>query len=179
MHGVPYKEAVGSLMYAMVAIRADLAFAVSVVSQFMATPDPTNWAAVKRIMRYLKGTLEVKLCLGGGDIIMKGYCNADWGGDVNTRKSTTGYVLFLGNGAILWNSKRQPTVALSTMEAEYMAASHSAKEAMWFRLLLEDVGCTQDGASTIMCDNQGCIAVAKNPKHHSRTKYIDVHHHFI
>ena len=179
MDGVPYKAAVGSLMYAMVATRADLAFAVSVVSQFMASPAPMHWMAVKRIMRYLKGTLDVKLCLGGTNMSLYGYCDADWGGDLTTRKSTTGYVFFVGDGAISWNSKRQPTVALSTTEAEYMAASHSAKEAMWLRLLMADVGCMLDGATTIKCDNQGCIALAKNPKHHSRTKHIDVRHHFI
>jgi hypothetical protein len=179
MQGVPYKEAVGSLMYAMVATRADLAFAVSMVSQFMSRPGPMHWAAVKRIMRYLKGTLDMKLCLGGNDINMRGYCDADWGGDHDTRRSTTGYVFFIGDGAISWNSKRQPTVALSTTEAEYMATTQAAKEAIWLRQLMADVGCVQGGATTIMSDNQGSIALAKNPKHHSRTKHIDVQHHFI
>jgi hypothetical protein len=179
MLDIPYKESVGCLMYAMVATRADLAFAVSVVSQFMSKPGPMHWAAVKRIMRYLKGTMELKLTLGGKDISLQGYCDADWGGDASTRKSTTGYVFFLGVGAISWNSKRQPTVALSTTEAEYMAASQSAKEAIWLRQLMADVGCVQGEATIIMCDNQGCIALAKNPKHHSRTKHIDVQHHFI
>ena len=176
---IPYKEAVGSLMYAMVATRPDLAFAVSVVSQFMSKPGPLHWAAVKRIMRYLKGTLGMKLCLGGRDIDLKGYCDADWGGDQDTRRSTTGYVFFIGQGAISWNSKRQPTVALSTTEAEYMATTQSAKEAIWLRQLMADVGCVQDKATIIMSDNQGSIALAKNPKHHSRTKHIDVQHHFI
>ena len=98
---------------------------------------------------------------------------------MTTRKSTTGYVFFIGDGAILWNRKRQLTVALSTMEAKYMAASHSVKEAMWFRLLMADVDCMLDGATTIKCNNQGCITLAKNPKHHLRTKHIDVRHHFI
>jgi hypothetical protein len=169
MQGIPYKACVGSLMYAMVATRADLAFAVSVVSQFMSKPGPMHWAAVKRIMRYLKGTSDMKLHLGGKGIAMKGYCDADWGGDADGRRSTTGYVFFVGDGAVSWNSKRQPTVALSTTEAEYMAASQSAKEAVWLRQLMADVGCVQEEATTIMCDNQGCIALAKNPKHHSRT----------
>jgi hypothetical protein len=179
MHGVPYKEAVGSLMYAMVATRADLAFAVSMVSQFMSRPGPLHWAAVKRIMRYLKGTLDLKLCLGGKDISLKGYCDADWGGDLDTRRSTTGYVFFFGVGSISWNSKRQPTVALSTTEAEYMATTQAAKEAIWLRQLLADIGCMHEMTTTIMSDNQGSIALAKNPKHHSRTKHIDVQHHFI
>ena len=126
---MPYKAAVGSLMYAMVATRVDLAFAVSAVSQFMASPAPLHWMEVKYIMRYLKGILDVKLCLGGTNMSLHGYCDVDWDGDLTTRKSTMGYVFFVGDGAISWNSKRQPTVALSTMEAEYMASSHSAKEA--------------------------------------------------
>ena len=179
LDGVPYKAAVGSLVYAMVATRADLAFVVSVVSQFMASLAPLHWMAVKRIMQYLKSILDVKLCLGDTNMSLHGYCDADWGGDLTTRKSTTRYVLFVGDGAISWNSKCQPTVALSTMEVEYMAASHSAKEAMWLRVLMADVCCMLDGATTIKCDNQGCIALGRNPKHHSRTKYIDVRHHFI
>lgn len=179
MHGIPYKEAVGSLMYAMVATRADLAFAVSIVSQFMSKSGPLHWAAIKRILRYLKGTLDMKLCLGGKDISLKGYCDADWGGDLETRRSTTGYVFFIGKGAISWNSKRQPTVALSTTEAEYMATTQAAKEAIWLRQLMTDIGCVQEKTMTIMSDNQGSIALAKNPKHHSRTKHIDVQHHFI
>jgi transposase InsO family protein len=179
MKAIPYKAAVGSLMYAMVATRADLAFPVSMVSQFMAKAGPQHWMAVKRILRYLKGTIDYKLCLGGKNIELKGYCDADWAGDVNERRSTTGYVFFVGDGAISWNCKRQPTIAVSTTEAEYMATSHCLKEALWLRQLLEDVGLVQRGATSIMCDNQGCIALAKDPKHHSRTKHIDVQHHFI
>ena len=179
MDGVPYKSGVGSLMYAMVATRADLAFAVSMVSQFMSRAGPTHWSAVKRIMRYLQSTMDTKLCLGGKDMTLRGYCDADWAGDANERRSTTGYVFFIGVGAISWNCRRQPTIALSTTEAEYMSTSQSTKEAIWLRKLLADVGFVQEGATTIMCDNQGCIALAKNPTHHSRTKHIDVQHHFI
>ena len=179
MKGVPYKARVGSLMYAMVATRADIAFAVSTVSQFMSKAGPPHWMAVKRIMRYLKGTLDFKLCLGGKDIVLRGFCDADWAGDANDRRSTTGYVFFVGVGVISWKCKKQPTIALSTTEAEYMATSHCTKEAVWLRQLLADVGYVQEGPTSIMCDNQGCIALAKNPTHHSRTKHIDVQHHFI
>jgi hypothetical protein len=127
MGSVPYKSTVGSLMYAMVATRADLAFAISTVSQHMATPGWSHWMAVKRIMRYLKGSLHLKLQLGGQHIKLKGYCDADWAGDVNDRRSTTGYAFSLGDGMVSWSSKRQPTVALSTTEAEYMAASHCTR----------------------------------------------------
>ncbi len=179
MQGIPYKAAVGSLMYAMVGTRPDLAFPVSMVSQFMSRAGPSHWMVVKRIMRYLKGTLDLKLCLGGKDVSLRGYCDADWGGDANERCSTTGYVFFVGVGTISWNCKRQPTIALSTTEAEYMATSQCTKEAIWLKKLMADVGLVQVGAITIMCDNQGCIALAKNPTHHSRTKHVDIQHHFI
>ena len=110
---------------------------------------------------------------------LKANCDADWAGDANERRSTTGYVFSVGMGAVSWNCKKQPTIALSTTEAEYMALSHSTKEAIWIRKLLADVGFDQEGAMCIMCDNQGCITLAKNPTHHSRTKHIDVQHHFI
>ena len=110
---------------------------------------------------------------------MRGYCDADWAGDVQERRSTTGYVFFVGKGVVSWNCRKQPTIALSTTEAEYMATSQCTKEAIWIRKLMEDVGYVQEEAMPIMCDNQGCIALAKNPKHHSRTKHIDVQHHFI
>jgi hypothetical protein len=179
MQSILYKATVGSLMYAMVGTRIDLAFPVSMVSQFMSKAGPSHWMAVKRIMRYLKGTLDLKLCLGGKDISLRGFCDADWGGDTNERRSTTGYAFFVGVGAISWNCKRQPTIALSTTEAEYMATSQCTKEAIWLRKLLADVGFVQEGATSVMCDNQGCIALAKNPTHHSRTKHIDIQHHFI
>ena len=179
MVSVPYKSAVGSLMYAMVATRADLAFAISTVSQHMARPGWSHWMAVKRIMRYLKGTSHLQLQLGGGHISLKGYCDADWAGDANDRKSTTGYAFSLGEGMVSWSSKKQPTVALSTTEAEYMAASHCTREAIWLRQLLEDVGCKATKGTLILCDNQGAIALAKNPVHHARTKHIEVQHHFV
>jgi hypothetical protein len=179
MVDVPYKQAVGSLMYAMIATRPDLAYPISVVSQHMARPGSSHWVAVKRIMRYLKGTSDVRLCLGGDNIVLSGYCDADYAGDTNDRRSTTGYMFKVGSGAVSWNSKRQQTTATSTVEAEYMATSHGTKEAIWLRQLMADVRCTQEEATTIMCDNQGSMSLAKNPTHHSRTKHIDVQYHFI
>ena len=179
MAKVPYQEAVGSIMYAMTGTRADLAFPISVVSQFMTNPNDAHWMAVKRIMRYLKGTMHLKLELGGKLVKLHGFCDADWAGDINDRRSTTGYTFLIGGGAICWNSKRQPTIALSTTEAEYMSSTHGTKEAIWLRKLLGDMGYIQDMPTTIMFDNQSCIALTKNPTHHARTKHIDVQHHFV
>jgi hypothetical protein len=113
MQGIPYKAAVGSLMYAMVGTRPDLAFAMSMVNQFMSRVGHSHWMTVKRILRYLKGTLDSKSCLGGKDVSLRGYCDADWGGDANERCSTMGYVYFVGVKAVSWNYKRQTTIALS------------------------------------------------------------------
>jgi hypothetical protein len=106
MEGKPYKAAVGSLMYAMMGTRPDLAFTVSTVSQFMAKAGPSHWMAVKRILRYLKGSLELKLYLGVNDISSVGFCDADRAGDTNDRRSTTGYVFLVGRGAISWKCKK-------------------------------------------------------------------------
>jgi hypothetical protein len=173
-----YQQMVGSLMFLMIGTRPDIAAAISIVSQFAANPSEVHYKAVKRIIRYLKGTKAFKLHLGGKDIILKGYSDANWGNDINTRKSTSGYVFYLGDGVISWSSKRQPTVALSSTEAEYMAITHATKEAIWSRAFLKELGFPQ-GTTTIYEDNQSCIALAKNPIHHGRTKHIDIQHHFI
>jgi hypothetical protein len=108
-----------------------------------------------------------------------GYCDADYAGDIDTRKSTTGYTFLLYGGAISWNSKKQPTIALSTTEAEYMAATHAAKEAIWLQRFFRDTGFLQDVPMTIYSDNQSCISLSKNPTFHARTKHVEIHHHFV
>ena len=108
------------------------------------------------------------------------YSDADWAGDINTRQSTTGYVVMLNHGAIAWRSRRQVTVALSTMEAEYMAITEAAKELKSMRQFLAELGCDDHRSATVLkSDNQGAIALAKNPVSHSRAKHIDLRHHFI
>jgi hypothetical protein len=154
MEGVAYKATVGSLIYAMVATRVVVSFAVSTVSQFMSKAGPPHWMAVKRIIRYLKGTLDFKLCLGGKDVVLRGFCDADWVGDAPRRRSTTGYMIFVGVVVISWKCKKQPTISLSMTEVEYMATSHCIKEVVWLRQLLADGGYVQEGPTSIMCDNQ-------------------------
>lgn len=107
------------------------------------------------------------------------YADADYAGDLEQRKSTTGYLLKIGNGSVSWCSKRQPVTALSTTEAEYIALSSAAQETIWFRTLLQELGYKQDDATIVNEDNQGTIALANNPVAHSRTKHIDVRNHFI
>ncbi|GAC1660287.1 MAG: hypothetical protein PVS3B3_30240 [Ktedonobacteraceae bacterium] len=175
---ISYRQIIGSLMFLMIGTRPDIAAAVSIVSQFAANPSTTHLQAVKRILRYLKGSKGYKLHLGGREIKLIGYSDANWGNDINTRKSTSGYVFYLGEGVICWSSKRQATVALSSTEAEYMALTHATKEAIWLRTLLEELGYVQE-TTTIYEDNQSSIALARNPVHHVRTKHIDIQHHFI
>ncbi|KAG6612000.1 RxLR effector candidate protein [Phytophthora cinnamomi] len=129
---------------------------------------------------YLKTTQDLGLVFNGrtkGELF--GYADANWAGDLDTRRSTTGYVFFLNGSAISWKSKRQPTVATSSTEAEYMALYNATQEAVWLRQLLKDVGAECVGATTIFQDNQGCIALAKNPAYHSRTKHIHLKYHFL
>ncbi|MCO5569008.1 hypothetical protein L7F22_022714 [Adiantum nelumboides] len=152
MQSVPYASACGSLMYAMVATRPDIAHAVGVVSRFMANPSRLHWDAMKSIMRYLKGTKNKSLCYGKGPLELKGFCDSDMAGDVDTRKSTSGYVFTLAGGAISWCSRLQKIVALSTTEAEYISATKASKEAIWLARLCSEFG-LPDKAPMLGCDH--------------------------
>eukprot|EP00253_Pinus_taeda_P027130 PITA_27130 len=183
MSRVPYASAVGSLMYAMVCTRPDIAHAVGVLSRFMSKPGKEHWTAVKRVFRYLRGTSDYGLCYQGRPgldrvLDIRGFVDADWAGDLDQRRSTSGYVFNLFGGAVSWMSKKQSVVALSTTEAEYMAATHASKEAVWLQRLCSSMGLVQ-GAIRIDCDSQSAIFLAKNPAYHSKTKHIDVQYHFV
>jgi transposase InsO family protein len=174
-----YQAAIGSLMYAMTISRPDIAFAVSTVSQFAQNPNDSHWKAVKRVFRYLRGTLDQGITFGKSDDGLIGYSDADWAGDRTTRKSTSGYIFMMYGGPVSWSSKRQTTVALSTCEAEYIAMTQAAKEATWLRILLTELGVSKTGPVKIFVDNQGAIALAKNPEFHTRTKHIDIQYHYV
>lgn len=152
MSRVPYALAVGSLMYAMICTRPDIAQAVGAVSRFMADPGKEHWNVVKRILRYIKGTSDVALCFGGLEFGVRGYVDSDYAGDLDKRKSTTCYVFTIAGGAVSWLSKLETVVALSTIEAEYMAATQACKEATWIQRLLEDLGYKQPKI-IVYCDN--------------------------
>ena len=111
--------------------------------------------------------------------VVYGYSDSDWGSDSDDRRSVTGYVFLLGGGAVSWQARKQTTVALSSVEAEYMAATQSAKEAMWWRSTLQEMGVELTGPTVIHSDSQGSIALTKNPEHHARSKHIDIRHHFV
>jgi hypothetical protein len=169
-------------MYAMLGTRPDLAFAVSVISRFSSNPTNAHWSAVKRVFRYIASTLDMGLVFRGELQPLEGYTDSDWAGDQDTRRSTSGYVFNLGSAAVSWSSKRQPTVALSTCEAEYVGQKNAAKEAVWLQRFLKQIDPNQDpglGATIIYGDNQGAIALAKNAQYHGRTKHIDADVHFV
>src|SRR6266540_4409061 len=135
MKNVPYREAVGSLMYTAMGTQPDVAFATSTVAQYMDNPGWEHWEAVKRIFRYLKGMKDMKLVYGDRKTNLEGFVNAD-GASQDHRRAISGYVFMVDGGAMSWSSKKQELVTLSTTEAEYVAAKHEAKEAVWLRQLI-------------------------------------------
>eukprot|EP00877_Chromochloris_zofingiensis_P001915 jgi/Chrzof1/11724/Cz06g07040.t1 len=173
----PYSQLVGSLMYLAITSRPDLAFSVGALARYMSCPTTVHWQAAKGVLRYLGGTLDYGITFGSDSNDLIGYCDADYAGDTDTRKSTSGYIFILHGGAITWSSKRQATVAASTTEAEYMAAAAAVKEALWLRTLLSELQLDIDNI-TIMADNQSAIKLLRNPISSMRTKHIDVAYHF-
>ena len=136
--------------------------------------------AASRVLRYLKQTRDLKLTyVKTTPEAIIGYSDADWAGDVKDRRSTSGNVFLLGGGAITWSSRKQSSVALSTVEAEYMALSVATQEAIWLRQLQEELGVTEAGPTLIYEDNQGAISMAKNPVFHKRTKHVQIRYHFV
>lgn len=178
MKSVPYASAVGSLMYAMVCTRPDIAHAVSVVSRYLTNPGREHWNAVKWILRYIKGTSKLSLCFGNGKTILDGYTDSDMGGDLDKRKSTSGYLMIFGGGAVSWESRLQKCIALSSTEAEYIAATEACKEILWLQKFLQELGMKQDRYN-LYCDSQSAIHLCKNVTFHSRSKHIDVRYHWI
>ena len=178
MAKVPYASAIGSLMYAAVCTRPDISHAVGVVSRFASNPGKEHWEAVKWVMRYLRGSTDLPLCFGRSKLTVQGFVDADFAGDQDTRKSTTGYVFMVGSTAVSWVSRLQKIVTLSTTEAEYVAVTEAAKEMIWLNGFMEELGLKQEDG-VLFCDSQSAIHLAKNPVFHARTKHIDLRYHFI
>ena len=175
---VPYREAIGSLMYLAIATRPDIALGKA--SQFCENPNQEHWISVKRIIRYLKGTTHYGITFYNKSLLkLVGFSDADFAGDISTRRSTTGYVFMLGSGIISWSSEKQKSVSMSTTESEYIAASQSVKELIWLIRLLNDLVPKVLDVPVLHVDNQSAIKLIKNPQFHKRTKHIDVRYHFI
>jgi len=178
MRDVPYRKAVGSLMYAPLGTRPDITFAVQTLSRFVSNPGPVHWEAVKRVFRYLKGTRELWLSFEGRKVDLEGYTDAD-GSMMEDRKAISGYVFIVNRGAVSWSAKKQEIVSLSTTESKYIAATYATKEALWLRTLISQLFGNILEATTLFSDNQSAIALAKEHQYHARTKHIDVRYHFI
>ncbi|KAL0423113.1 UNVERIFIED_CONTAM: Retrovirus-related Pol polyprotein from transposon TNT 1-94 [Sesamum radiatum] len=174
-----YQKLVGSLIY-LTLTRLDISFVVGVMSRYLQNPKKSHLEAVHRILRYVKSTLGYGIMFKKGeDCRLVGYCDADYAGDHDTRRSTTGYVFILGSEAGSWCSRRQPTVSLSTTEAEYWAAVMAAQENTWLVQLLKELHQPIEYGVPLYCDNLSTIRLAKNPVFHARTKHVEVHYHFI
>jgi transposase InsO family protein len=178
MAKTPYREAIGSLMWAAVATRPDIAFAVSLLSQFLENPGEIHWNAVKRVLRYLKGTKDYKLTLGRNREGLVGYADADWASQEH-RHSISAYIFQIDGGAISWSCQKQSIVALSTTEAEFIALTHATKEALWIQHFISEVYQPLKCPIKLHSDNQSAIAITYGNQQHTRTKHFDIRLYFI
>ncbi|KAH9667833.1 hypothetical protein KPL70_021191 [Citrus sinensis] len=178
---ISYSSAVGSIMYAMVCTRPDVANGFGLVSRFMGNPGKEHWEAAKWLLRYLKGTEEYGVVFGqvnNASSKVLGYVDSNFVGDLDKRRSVTSFVFTLCGGAVSWKSTLQSVVTLSTTEAEYIALTEAVKEAIWLKGLVTELGLEQESV-IVNCDSSSAIQLSKNPKYHKRTKHVDVRMHFI
>jgi hypothetical protein len=179
-HPERYQELVGSLLYLSNPVRPDIAATVGQLSRFLSDPKEHHWHAAVRVLRYLKGTMELGISYNGKTDkpnILYGYADSDLAGCKDTRRSTSGHVFMMNGGAESWSSKRQSIVA-STAEAELVSATAATQEAVHLRILLDEIGFKQD-TTTIYEDNQPCIKIAENPVTSPRTKHIDIKYFYV
>ena len=173
-----YRSIIGSLLY-LTASRPDIAYSVGACARYQANPKVSHLTQAKRIIRYIAGTIDLGLLYSfDTPATLVGYCDADWAGCTADRKSTSGGCFYLGNNLISWFSKKQNCVALSTAESEYIAAGSSCTQLLWMKQMLEEYKVKQD-VMTLYCDNISAINISKNPVQHSKTKHIEIRHHFI
>lgn len=178
--GTQYKQVIGSLMYLTVS-RPDLMYVMSLVSRYMENPTELHMMAVKRNLRYLKGTTDLGMCYkkGGGVGELVAYSDSDYAGDLDDSRSTLGYVFMMSSGAVSWSSKKQAAVTLSTTEAEFISAALCACQAIWMQRVLKYLRWNHSKCSVIYCDNCSTIKLSKNPVMHGRSKHIAVRYHFL
>ncbi|XP_050156292.1 uncharacterized mitochondrial protein AtMg00810-like [Malus sylvestris] len=173
-----YRSIVRALQY-LTFTRPVIAFSVHQVCQFMQNQMVAHFTAVKRILRYLKGTMHLGINYHRGDLTLKAFSDADWAGDPNDRRSTTGFVAFLGSNPVSWSSKKKQTVSRSSTEAEYRALSTTTAELDWIKQLLMFLHVPISPAPVLFCDNLSAIALSFNPVQHQKTKHIEIDVHFV
>ena len=173
MGRVLYASTVGSLMYVMICTRTEIAFVVGTVSRYMSNPGKEHWAAVKWILRYLKGTSGVYLRYGCGKPMLEGFPDSHMSGDVDSSRSTSGYVMTYVGGVVSWQSRLQKALALSTIEAEYMAVVEARNELIWMRDFLNELGMKQEKSYFIVITR----VPSTLPAYHSHTKHIQRRYH--
>lgn len=174
-----YQEIIGSLNHLAVFSRPDISNSVSQLSQFLQNPSASHLKAARHVLRYLKRTRDYSITYRHSQrLIILGFADANWGGNLNTRISTTGYVFIINNGVVSWTSHKQSSVAVSTMEAEYMAVSDASREAIARSQLFDELQANLP-TPLILCDNQGALDISENPTNYQRAKHIDIGYHFI
>ncbi|KAJ0583006.1 putative RNA-directed DNA polymerase [Helianthus annuus] len=174
-----YRSLAGALQY-LTFTRPDLSYAVQQVCLFMHEPRDPHFAFMKRIIRYLQGTIDYGIRIvrsASSDLVA--YSDADWGGCPDSRRSTSGYCVFLGDNLISWSAKRQPTVSRSSAEAEYRGVANAVAETTWIRNLLFELHTPLTRASVVFCDNVSAVYLSNNPVQHQRTKHIEIDIHFV
>ena len=175
----PYQNIVGALLYLSINTRPDISYAVGVLARFCKNPNYRACKALLRVLIYLRGTAERGIRYTGDDLKVYAYSDADWAGDLDSRRSTTGYVVYAAGGPIAWQSKLQTTIAVSTMEAEYMAAFGAIQELIWTKGVMSELDFDYVGPMILHMDSQSAMALAKNPTHHKRSKHIDIKYHWL
>ena len=174
-----YRSLVGSLIY-LSHTRPDISYAVSSLARYMQDPETAHLQAAKKVLRYLSGTEDHGILLdSSSDATLYSYADVDWGKDIDTRRSISGTLHRIGDSSIAWTSKMQPTVSLSSIEAEYRVLTNAAKDIIHFRRLFNELGIRTNMATPLFSDNQSCIKLVDNPVMYARTKHIEIQQHFI
>jgi histone deacetylase 1/2 len=174
-----YRSLVGALQY-LILTRLDISFAVNKVCQFLHAPTTVHFSAVKRILRYVRGTLGVGHKIKRSKtMLISAFSDADWAGCIDDRRSTGGFAVFLGDNLVSWTARKQATVSRSSTEAEYKALANATAEMMWIQKLLGELKVPHPPAARLWCDNLGAKYLSANPVFHARTKHIEIDFHFV